>query len=155
MQAYPVEPLTPMELSALFSNLARGCEKQYLPEQAAAFTRLADFYAAAAPVPAESGTDALLSAAQKDESDAFPAAFAAAEEQGDRGAQRALRWSDKVTRIQKSLLTRRKKLGDALTDNKNVYVCTICGFISIGDAPPALCPVCKAPDWKFEKVEGR
>lgn len=26
---------------------------------------------------------------------------------------------------------------------------------SIGDQAPELCPVCKVPAWKFEKVEGR
>jgi AcrR family transcriptional regulator len=25
----------------------------------------------------------------------------------------------------------------------------------IGDTPPDICPVCKVPNWKFEKVEGR
>ncbi|MGM9662470.1 MAG: rubredoxin-like domain-containing protein [Oscillospiraceae bacterium] len=25
----------------------------------------------------------------------------------------------------------------------------------MGDAAPELCPVCKVPSWKFEKVEGR
>lgn len=34
------------ELSALFSNLARGCEKQYLQAQADLFTKLADSFAA-------------------------------------------------------------------------------------------------------------
>ena len=36
-----------------------------------------------------------------------------------------------------------------------VYVCTICGFIHVGDKAPELCPVCKVPGWKFESVEGR
>ncbi|MFA5676059.1 MAG: hypothetical protein WDA65_06005 [Christensenellales bacterium] len=40
-------------------------------------------------------------------------------------------------------------------NNTGVYVCTICGFIYIGDAPPKTCPVCKVPDWKFDKIEGR
>jgi Fe-S-cluster-containing hydrogenase component 2 len=33
-------------------------------------------------------------------------------------------------------------------------VCTICGFVFVGDNPPELCPVCKVPNWKFEKVGG-
>ena len=37
-------PLRSGELSALFSNLAKGCEKQYLPELAAQFGQLADYY---------------------------------------------------------------------------------------------------------------
>ena len=35
-----LRPLTAMELSAVCSNLAWGCEKQYKADQAAAFTRL-------------------------------------------------------------------------------------------------------------------
>ena len=34
-------------------------------------------------------------------------------------------------------------------------VCTVCGFVYVGDVAPELCPVCKVPSWKFEKVEGR
>lgn len=148
-------PLTLRETSALFSNLARGCEKQYMPVQAALFTQLADFYAAAAPLPPPAPPETLLASVQNDVDALFPAAGDVAREQGDRGAQRALVWSEKVTRIHRSLLTRYSKQGDEMLENKNVYVCSICGFIALGDAPPPLCPVCKAPDWKFEKAEGR
>ncbi len=35
------------------------------------------------------------------------------------------------------------------------YVCTICGYVHEGDAPPANCPQCKAPAAKFiEQVAG-
>lgn len=34
---------------ALFSNLARGCEKQYKPREQALFMEIADYFAAAAP----------------------------------------------------------------------------------------------------------
>jgi rubrerythrin len=66
---------------------------------------------------------------------------------------RVLVWSEKVTRILKSLLNRYKKMGDALLENTGVYVCTICGFVYVGDTPPELCPVCKVPNWKFEEIE--
>lgn len=29
------------------------------------------------------------------------------------------------------------------------------GFVYVGDKAPELCPVCKVPGWKFEKMEGR
>ena len=32
----------------------------------------------------------------------------------------------------------------------NKYVCTICGYVHEGDAPPAKCPQCGAPAEKFE-----
>ena len=35
------------------------------------------------------------------------------------------------------------------------YVCSVCGYVHEGDAPPANCPVCKVPSDKFkEMVEG-
>jgi len=35
------------------------------------------------------------------------------------------------------------------------YVCTICGYVHEGDAPPANCPQCNAPAEKFtEQAEG-
>ena len=37
---------------------------------------------------------------------------------------------------------------------QEIWVCTTCGFVWIGEAPPELCPVCKVPAWKFEKAEG-
>ena len=38
------QELSPMELSVICSNLARGCEKQYMPQEEAAFRKLADFF---------------------------------------------------------------------------------------------------------------
>jgi len=34
------------------------------------------------------------------------------------------------------------------------YVCSVCGYVHEGDAPPAQCPQCKAPAEKFIKQEG-
>ena len=34
------------------------------------------------------------------------------------------------------------------------FVCTVCGYVHEGDAPPAQCPICKAPAEKFKKQEG-
>ena len=41
-----------------------------------------------------------------------------------------------------------------MLEGTGVYVCTICGFVFLDDELPAMCPVCKVPSWKFEKVEG-
>ena len=38
-----------------------------------------------------------------------------------------------------------------MLDNTGVYVCVICGFVYVGDTPPALCPVCKAPELETGK----
>lgn len=32
---------------------------------------------------------------------------------------------------------------------KKFYVCSVCGYVHEGDAPPAVCPQCKAPASKF------
>ncbi|WP_423838254.1 rubredoxin-like domain-containing protein [Synergistes jonesii] len=47
------------------------------------------------------------------------------------------------------MLTRYEKEGEAILGNTGVYVCTICGFMFVGDSPPQICPVCKVPSWKF------
>lgn len=148
--------LTPMEMSALCSNLARGCEKQYKAEEAALFAELAQYFKAASAPAEQPDTEKLLALVNRDLEQGFPAAHAAAEaEPRDRGALRALTWSEKVTRIHKSLLERWQAEGEAMLANTGVWVCTACGFIYIGSEPPALCPVCKVPSWKFEQAEGR
>lgn len=144
--------LNAAELSVLLSNLARGCEKQYKKEEAEIFTFLAEHFKKAA-LPAE-GADinGLMPLIEEDLQSGFPAANAAAKASGDRGALRALVWSEKVTRIQKSILNRYRKEGDAMLQGTGVYVCGVCGYIHIGDAPPALCPVCKVQSDKFERI---
>jgi rubrerythrin len=34
------------------------------------------------------------------------------------------------------------------------FVCTVCGYVYEGDKAPEVCPICKAPAEKFNKVEG-
>ena len=142
------------ELAALCSNLARGCEKQYKDREAALFRELADFFTAAAPVP-QGDLEDLMALIQKDLEEGYPALNTAAKEVSDRGTQRICVWGEKVTKIQDSLLRRYRKEGEAFLQNTQVWVCTVCGFLFVGEQPPQLCPVCKVPPWKFEKVEGR
>lgn len=147
--------LSPMEMSIICSNLARGCEKQYMPEQQEAFAKLADFFKQR-EAPAENvDRDQLLELIQRDLEEGYPYANQVSGKGPDRGALRCLVWSEKVTRMLDSLLSRYKKEGEKMLENTGVYICTICGFVSVGDAAPELCPVCKVPSWKFEKVEGR
>lgn len=147
--------LSPMELSIICSNLARGCEKQYLPEQEKGFQMLAEFFRAQAAPAADASISKLQERIAQDLSNGYPYAHAVASSKPDRGALRALVWSEKVTRMLQSLLTRYAEEGDRMLENTGVYVCTVCGFVFVGDAPPERCPVCKVPSWKFEKVTGR
>ena len=149
-----MKQLSAGELSALCSNLARGCEKQYKDREAALFRELADFFAAAAPaVPGD--IQALLDLIQRDLEEGYPALRSGAQAASDRGTQRICVWGEKVTTILRSLLERYQQEGEALLEHTHVWVCTVCGFLYIGDNPPELCPVCKVPAWKFEQVKGR
>ncbi len=143
------------ELSAVCSNLARGCEKQYKEPEAALFREIADFLSAAQPPEADPSLDKLLERIRQDLNQGYPALNAAAKAAGDRGTQRICVWGEKVTRMLESLLNRYQKDGEAFLKNTQVWVCTVCGFIYVGDSAPQLCPVCKVPAWKFEQVEGR
>lgn len=149
-----MQKLSPGALSILCSNLARGCEKQYKEEEAALFREIADWFAAAAPAAQETGVDALASRMGEDLA-AYPALNAAAAQAGDRGTQRICVWGEKVTAILKTLLERYRREGEAMLRDTDIWVCSVCGFAYVGKEPPQLCPVCKVPAWKFEKIEGR
>ena len=56
--------------------------------------------------------------------------------------------------ILKSLLQRYTLEGDRMTAHTGVWVCTICGFVYIGDDLPEVCPICKVPNRKFERIGG-
>ncbi|MCI7808951.1 rubredoxin [bacterium] len=147
--------LSAMEMSIICSNLARGCEKQYLPQQAEDFRKLADFFRSKAEPAQDAGIQKLLELIEQDLSVGYPYGNAVAAEKPDRGALRCQVWSEKVTRMLKSLLTRYQAEGEKMLQNTGVWVCSVCGFVYVGDCAPELCPVCKVPSWKFEKVERR
>ena len=147
--------LSPGVLSALCSNLARGCEKQYHEEEAALFRRLADYFAAATPAAPQAELSQLADLLRDDLDRGYPAVSAAAKERRDRGTLRVCVWGEKVTRMLRSLVERYQKEGGAFLQGRQVYVCSVCGFVFVGDAPPERCPVCKVPDWKFDRIEGR
>lgn len=150
-----MKKLSAGELSALCSNLARGCEKQYKQEEAALFREIADYFAAAAPAVPNAEMAQLTELLQQDLNEGYPSLHFAAVNDSDRGTQRICVWGEKVTTILHTLIQRWEKEGDAFLQNTEVWVCTVCGFIYIGDSAPSLCPVCKVPSWKFEKIEGR
>ena len=147
--------LSAMEMSIICSNLARGCEKQYLPQQAEDFRKLATFFRSKAEPVQEPSVKQLLELIENDISVGYPYGNAVSADKPDRGALRCQVWSEKVTRMLDSLLKRYEAEGDKMLANTGVWVCTVCGFVYVGDVAPELCPVCKVPSWKFEKVEGR
>ncbi len=149
-----LKKLSAGQLSALCSNLARGCEKQYKPEEAGLFRELAEYFASIQkPVPdaAVEGIAALL----KSDIENYSSVRRTADANADRGAARVTVWGEKVTRMLSSLTQRYLKEGEQMLADTDIWVCTVCGFVYVGDKAPEICPVCKVPSWKFEKVEGR
>ena len=149
-----LEKLSAGQLAALCSNLARGCEKQYKQEEADLFKQLADYFTAVVPAVNDASIEKIAKELQTD-ADNYAAVRATADANADRGAARVCVWGEKVTRMLSSLVNRYLNEGEAMLKDTNIWVCTTCGFVYIGDTPPELCPVCKVPDWKFEKIEGR
>ena len=141
------------QLAALCSNLARGCEKQYLTEEAGLFRELADYFTAITPAVEDPSLEK-LARELKEDIEGYAVVRAAADAVGDRGAARICVWGEKVTRMLSSLVNRYLKEGEAMLADAEIWICTTCGFVYVGEAPPELCPVCKVPSWKFEKVEG-
>ena len=149
-----LEKLSAGQLAALCSNLARGCEKQYKQEEADLFKQLADYFTAVVPAVNDASVEKLAKELQTDANN-YAAVRATADANADRGAARVCVWGEKVTRMLSLLVNRYLNEGEAMLKDTNIWVCTTCGFVYIGDTPPKLCPVCKVPDWKFEKIEGR
>lgn len=142
------------QLAALCSNLARGCEKQYKDQEAKLFLELADYFAAAVPMVNDATVEKLAADLQADINN-YAVVRATVDANKDRGAARVCVWGEKVTRMLSSLVGRYLIEGENMLADTNIWVCSVCGFIYIGDEAPDLCPVCKVPAWKFEKIEGR
>ncbi len=144
---------TEAELSAIFSNLEKGCEKQYDPETAALYGELAAYYGKKAGAKSGSGLSDLNPMVEADLSSHFTAANGVAGAAKDRGALRALKWAEQVTRMTNAHLARLEASSSAFLEDTHVYVCEICGFIFIGDEKPAVCPVCKVPNMKMTQIQ--
>lgn len=147
--------LTAGELSALCSNLAKGCEKQHLTEAMDLFYQLADYYKRKIVLHSPQKFEDIAGALKHDLAESFSQANAVAAASADRGALRALVWSEKVSRMVSSLLGRYAKEGPAMLENTKIYVCEICGFLYVGDNFPEVCPICKVPNYKISQVGRR
>lgn len=143
------------EISAICASLANGCEKQRLNAEMDAFKRISDYYKG--KIASESGKtlNDVAAMLNEDLTKRFPAAYAAANAAGDRGALRSLVWGEKVSIMTKSLLERFAAEGEAMLANTKIWVCDICGFIYVGDTPPEICPVCKVPRYRIDEIKRR
>lgn len=143
------------ELSALCSNLAKGCEKQRLMEEMDLFYQLADYYKSKVASQSGKNFDDIVKLLKADLSEGYSKANAVSAAGADRGALRALVWSEKVSKMADSLLARYVKEGDVMLENTKIYVCDICGFIYVGNNLPEICPVCKVPNYKISQIGRR
>lgn len=142
------------ELSALCSNLSRGCEKQYLSREAELFKKLSDYYDKKSKEQKEDNynIDLLIDKINNDLETNYKKAREISEKEKDRGGLRIITWGEKVTMILKSLLTSYQSKGEDFFKDKKIYVCDICGFIYVGEEVPDICPICKVPSFKILEV---
>ena len=143
------------QLSILFSNLARGCQKQYKFEEEKLFNELSNYFMKRTINEENLEVENLLDIAKNDLDEKYIKANTVIEEKEDRGAKRANVWGEKVTKMISSLLNMYKQRGEEMFKDKQIWICTVCGFIYVGNTPPERCPVCKVPKNKLKKVEGR
>jgi len=148
-----VGDLSAGEISAIFSSLALGCEKQRLTEEMEAFNKLAAYFNSKVTVDRGKTLEDTAKMLAGDMDGGIAAATAAAKADADRGALRSLVWSEKVSAMLKSQIDRFKKEGETMLANTKIYVCDICGLIYTGDTLPEICPVCKVPNFKILEVE--
>ncbi|MCI5159418.1 MAG: hypothetical protein D3906_13490, partial [Candidatus Electrothrix sp. AUS1_2] len=140
------------QLSALFGNLAKGCEKQGKKDENALFRTLEDHYRRIIqkePRNEYAKLDFLLG---EDLDRDFYRALKESKTFADRGAQRALAWCEQVSYKMQSLLKEKTELLAMIGAGKSVYVCQICGFISVDDEAPAKCTACGVPKFKIKAV---
>lgn len=149
-----MQKLSAGQMAAICSNLARGCEKQYMPKEQELFNQLAKYFTKHTPKIEDDTVEAISAQLQQDLND-YKLVMQTAKNDADRGAQRVCTWGEKVTRILSVLVDKYQKEGDAMLQDTDIWVCTVCGFVFIGNTSPELCPVCKVPAWKFNKIGGR
>ncbi len=149
-----MEKLPAGVLAAIFSNLSRGAEKQYKEREKELFSVIASYFTASVPPVEDPSSSSISSLLEEDLSVLYPEIKERAGAVSDRGTLRVTVWGEKVSRIVSAILARYEKEGSAFLEDTEIWVCSICGFVYIGDTPPSICPVCKVPDWKFERIQG-
>ncbi len=143
--------LSSLELSLICSNLARGCEKQYLEKERQLFQELATYYEEN-----DSSKEGTLNDVKQivgQDLKQQEQAMNVADHHQDRGAKRVLTWAGKSTKIMNMILDNYEKKGIDYLKNTKIWVCDICGFVYIGDVPPTVCPICKVPNFKILEVK--
>mgnify|MGYP005757714171 CR=1 FL=1 len=143
--------LTNDEISLICSNLARGCEKQYLEEEEKLFRELAQYYEQKRE--SKEGTLEEVANQVTQDLNELKIAMDIADKYQDRGAKRIITWATKTSTIMKVILDNYQKNGLDYVKNTKIWVCDICGFVYVGEVPPEICPICKVPSLKILEVK--
>ena len=142
--------LSNYEISLICSNLASGCEKQYLEEEKDLFRELSKHYEGLEEDKAGNLDD--VSDMINSDINNFSKTMEVFSKYDDRGSKRVVNWANKSTNIMKVVIDTYKEKGIDYIKNAKIWVCDICGFVYIGDIPPKVCPVCKVPSLKILEV---
>ena len=143
--------LSNYEISLICSNLAKGCEKQYLEEEEHLFKELASYYESKED--SNNGTfNDVLDKVNNDLNE-LSSAMDIASSVGDRGAKRVITWALKTSNVIKYIIENYQKNGVNYLKNTKIWVCDICGFVYIGNEAPSVCPICKVPSLKILEVK--
>ena len=143
--------LSNYEISLICSNLAKGCEKQYLEEEEHLFKELASYYESKED--SNNGTfNDVLDKVNNDLNE-LSSAMDIASSVGDRGAKRVITWALKTSNVIKYIIENYQKNGVNYLKNTKIWVCDICGFVYIGNEAPNVCPICKVPSLKILEVK--
>ena len=150
-QEEDLRELSNYEISYICSNLAKGCEKQYLEEDKKLFQELANYYLEKEAT--VEGTLEDVTVCLQDDTKLIKEALNTLNKEEERGTNRVLTWASKTTMMLEGILASYQKEGLEYLKNKKIWVCDICGFVYIGDTPPKVCPVCKVPSIKMLEVK--
>ena len=150
-QEEDLRELSNYEISYICSNLAKGCEKQYLEEDKKLFQELANYYLEKEATVESTLEDVTL--CLQDDTKLIKEALNTLNKEEERGTNRVLTWASKTTMMLEGILASYQKEGLEYLKNKKIWVCDICGFVYIGDTPPKVCPVCKVPSIKILEVK--
>ncbi len=143
--------LTNYEISLICSNLARGCEKQYLEEEKNLFSELSKYYESK-----EQNLEGTLSDIKNkvtEDVNNLNNAMNVADKYQDRGAKRIITWATKTSNIMNVIIDNYQNKGIDYLKNTKIWVCDICGFVFVGYVPPQVCPICKVPNFKILEVK--
>ena len=81
----------------------------------------------------------------------YPAMIDAAQQEGQKPAQRSFTYANEVEKEHAALYERALNDPDKL-EPVDYFVCSVCGYVSEGE-PPEKCPVCGSKSTVFFKVE--